>query len=84
MPARYRRHERDTADPSEVGRLSFELRTRVQTFPKDFKWSGAKTAREQMNANAVPVELARFIGVAIRDYAEARVDRSLRPRRTAP
>jgi len=33
---------------------------------------GAKTEVEQMIGNAVPPELARFVGEALRDYLEER------------
>jgi len=45
-------------------------RSRIQTFPASFAFSGSKTDQEQMIGNAVPVNLARFVGAAIREYAE--------------
>ncbi len=50
--------------------LTTEERARVQTFPKHFKWLGTKTAKEQMIGNAVPVNLAKFVGTAILEYCK--------------
>lgn len=43
-------------------------RARIQTFPKSFKWIGSKTDQEQMIGNAVPVNLAKFVAMAIMNY----------------
>lgn len=43
-------------------------RARIQTFPEKFKWLGPKTHVEQMIGNAVPVDLAKFVGSIIRKY----------------
>ena len=40
----------------------------IQTFPKDFKFIGTKTGMEQMIGNAVPVNLAKFVGDSIMAY----------------
>jgi hypothetical protein len=40
----------------------------IQTFPKDFKFIGTKTGMEQMIGNAVPVNLAKFVGDSIMTY----------------
>jgi DNA (cytosine-5)-methyltransferase 1 len=37
-------------------------RAKIQTFPDTFHWKGTKTNLEQMIGNAVPVNLAHFIG----------------------
>ena len=42
--------------------------TMIQTFPKDFKFIGTKTGMEQMIGNAVPVNLAKFVGDSIMAY----------------
>ena len=47
-------------------------RARIQTFPADYKWIGSKTDVEQMIGNAVPVNLARFVGETAKDFLEAR------------
>jgi len=43
-------------------------RSRIQTFPASFAFSGSKTDQEQMIGNAVPVNLARFVAMAIQEY----------------
>lgn len=48
--------------------LTFSERALIQTFPKDFKWVGAKTDVEQMIGNAVPVNLARFVGETVKVF----------------
>ena len=69
IPDNYKRHTGDTADPATVSPLTFEQRARIQTFPDDFKWTGTKTAREQMIGNAVPVRLGFCIGSAVLHYS---------------
>ncbi|CAM6053904.1 unnamed protein product, partial [Sphagnum tenellum] len=64
----YVRHAGDTADPTTVKPMSFEDRAKVQTFPDDYKWSGTKTAKEQMIGNAVPVKLGAYVGNVIANY----------------
>ena len=69
IPDNYKRHTGDTADPATVSPLTFEQRARIQTFPDDFKWTGTKTAREQMIGNAVPVRLGFCVGSAVLHYS---------------
>ena len=45
-------------------------RSYIQTFPKTFQFLGSKTEIEQMIGNAVPVNLGRYVAVAIREYLE--------------
>ena len=40
----------------------------LQTFPKDFKLKGTKTEIEQMIGNAVPVNLAKYVGNCLKEY----------------
>lgn len=70
VPAGYKRHAIDKADPSEVRPLTTEERSRIQTFPKDFILDETKTHSEQMIGNAVPVKLAEHVAKAILDYLE--------------
>ena len=75
MPSTYKMHPNDTADPSEVDvpALSFRERARIQTFPKNYKWPDmvAKGVAEQMIGNAVPVELASYVGRQLMAHIEA-------------
>lgn len=41
---------------------------RIQTFPIDFLLEGSKTDFEQNIGNAVPVELAAYVGRQLLDY----------------
>jgi len=50
-------------------------RSQIQTFPKNFAWAGSKTDIEQMVGNAVPVNLAKFVALAIIDYCDAEGNR---------
>ena len=52
-----------------------EERARIQTFPGTFKFSGNKTDKEQMIGNAVPVNLARFVGETINEYVRFNEDK---------
>ena len=69
MPQGYPLHPGD-AIQSLVGirALTTYERSRIQTFPKGFKFVGNKTDQEQMIGNAVPVNLGRFVGTAIQEY----------------
>src|SRR5690606_27605589 len=75
-PPTYRRHEADAADPAreDIQALDIGMRARIQTFPREFRWSGPRTHIEQMIGNAVPVRLGKFIGCRIGEYV-ATVDR---------
>lgn len=72
VPAGYTGHPRDPVPVlPDLRPLTTLERARVQTFPKDFKWTGTKTAVEQMIGNAVPVRLAEFVALAIMEYESA-------------
>ena len=71
MPKGYKLHHNDpVASLENVRPLSTLERAEVQTFPKDYIWTGSKTDIEQMIGNAVPAKLAEFVGKAINDYME--------------
>jgi len=65
VPPGYRQHALDTADPTTVQPLSSFWRSRVQTFPADFTWTGNRSAVDQQIGNAVPVDLAQRVGEAL-------------------
>jgi len=66
VPAGYPGHPGDAGAKSKSLRpLSTVERARIQTFPRAFKWVGNKTDVEQMIGNAVPVQLARYVGAAV-------------------
>ena len=69
MPAGYKLHPTDPVTSLEgIRPLTTLERSMIQTFPKDFKFIGTKTGMEQMIGNAVPVNLAKFVGDSIMAY----------------
>lgn len=69
MPAGYPGHPGDPQTNGAIIKpLTTEERSRIQTFPKSFRFIGSKTDKEQMIGNAVPVNLARFVGEVINKY----------------
>lgn len=69
MPAGYQLHRTDPVKSLEgIRPLTTLERSMIQTFPKDFKFLGNKTDMEQMIGNAVPVNLARYVGECIMAY----------------
>lgn len=70
VPPNYRRNPRDSASPYRVRALTSMERSRIQTFPVSWQWSGehkplTKSDTELLIGNAVPVHLARFVGSAL-------------------
>ena len=65
----YPGHPGDPAPASKSRPLTTEERARVQTF-EGWKWDGAKTDKEQMIGNAVPVKLAQYVATAIAEYSD--------------
>ena len=69
IPKTYKMHPKDTAPISEdVRPLTTLERSYLQTFPKDFNFTGSKTHLEQMIGNAVPVKQAEYIARCISTY----------------
>lgn len=69
IPKTYKMHPKDTAPISEdVRPLTTLERSYLQTFPKDFDFTGSKTDLEQMIGNAVPVSQAQYIARCINTY----------------
>lgn len=69
MPAGYHLHPTDPVTSLEgIRPLTTQERSMIQTFPNDFKFIGTKTEMEQMIGNAVPVNLAKFVGDSIMAY----------------
>lgn len=74
IPDGYLGHAGDPVSISDnVRPLTTFERARLQTFPEDFKFKGAKTNLEQMIGNAVPVELAKYVAVTIMEYEKKQV-----------
>jgi len=69
IPSGYAKHDNDPIDDLDCIRpLTTIERSYIQTFPKDFKWSGHKTSLEQLIGNAVPVNMAYFVAKKIYNY----------------
>lgn len=68
VPKGYPGHPNDACPIGNgVRALSTEERAWIQTFPKSFTWQGSKTDVEQMIGNAVPVNLAFFVGSCLQE-----------------
>ena len=69
IPKTYVRHPADACAPDgKVRPLTTIERSYLQTFPKDFKFTGGKSDLEQMIGNAVPVKLAEGVANCINEY----------------
>lgn len=63
----YNIHANDPVKSKEgIRPLTTQERSWIQTFPRDYNFVGNKTDVEQMIGNAVPVNLAKFVGEAIK------------------
>jgi DNA (cytosine-5)-methyltransferase 1 len=73
IPSTYQPHPGDAAPITQALRpLTTIERSYIQTFPRDFVFTGSKTDLEQMIGNAVPVKLAEFVARSIRQYQDDR------------
>lgn len=71
LPEKYIPHPADkTKELHKVRALTSLERSYIQTFPKNFKFIGAKTDIEQAIGNAVPVKMAEFIAKGIIMYSK--------------
>lgn len=69
VPKGYPGHPNDACTISEnVRALTTLERSLIQTFPATFKWCGNKTEMEQMIGNAVPVKLAEYVALKLKQY----------------
>ena len=69
MPDGYQIHANDPVKSKEgIRPLTTLERSYIQTFPREYQFVGSKTDVEQMIGNAVPVNLAKFVGDAINKY----------------
>ena len=64
IPVNYKKHPADRASISD----GTKERSYIQTFPDSFRFEGAKTDVELAIGNAVPVNLAKFVGMCIAEY----------------
>lgn len=70
IPKGYKGHPKDPVPLGDkVRALTVLERSYVQTFPKDFIFEGNKSDLNTMIGNAVPVNLASYVGTALLKYA---------------
>lgn len=73
VPAGYSIHANDPVDSLEgIRPLTTKERSMIQTFPRDYRFTGGKSDIEQMIGNAVPVKLGTFMATAIKDFIVGR------------
>ena len=70
IPKGYKGNPNDSAPVSEVRILTPKERSYIQTFPEDFNFFGSKSDINQMIGNAVPVNLAKYVGTILMRYIE--------------
>ena len=69
IPKGYKGHQNDPVPMGpKVRALTVAERSYIQTFPSDFIFEGGKSDLNQMIGNAVPVQLAQYIGHALLEY----------------
>lgn len=70
IPPDYQFHKGDACkNLAEIRPLTSLERARIQTFPRTYDWSGVnKSNLEQIIGNAVPVNLAHFVGARILEH----------------
>lgn len=72
VPKGYPGHPNDACPISDdIRALTTLERSLIQTFPVTFKWCGNKTEMEQMIGNAVPVKLAEYVALKLKDYIKS-------------
>jgi DNA (cytosine-5)-methyltransferase 1 len=71
VPPNYKKHPGDLCEPdSKLRPLTTRERSILQTFPEDFKLNSSKTNLEQMIGNAVPVNLAKYVASALKEFID--------------
>ena len=68
IPSGYKGNANDSAPLHMARCLTPKERSYIQTFPESFKFDGSKTHLQTMIGNAVPVNLARYVGKALMCY----------------
>jgi DNA (cytosine-5)-methyltransferase 1 len=68
IPKGYPGHANDEVSVDNLRPLTTLERARLQTFPNDYVWLGNKTEMEQFIGNAVPVNLAKWVGDCLLSY----------------
>ena len=82
IPKGYKGNANDSAPLSMARGLTPKERSYIQTFPESFKFDGCcKTDLQTMIGNAVPVNLAKFVGAALLRYIKANAKEAIDARR---
>lgn len=68
IPKGYKGNANDSAPLHMARCLTPKERSYIQTFPNTFRFEGSKTDQQTMIGNAVPVNLAKFVGTALMRY----------------
>ena len=68
IPSGYKGHHLDSAPVSMSRPLTPKERSYIQTFPQNFIFLGGKSDMNTMIGNAVPVNLAKYVGNALLRY----------------
>lgn len=70
IPGGYKGHPLDSAPVNTTRNLTPKERSYIQTFPKEFNFFGGKSDMNTMIGNAVPVNLAKYVGESLLRYIE--------------
>lgn len=68
IPKGYKGHPNDPVPVEKVRCLTPKERSYIQTFPDSFQFVGGKSDINSMIGNAVPVNLAKYVGTALMRY----------------
>lgn len=68
IPKGYKGHPNDPVPVEKVRCLTPKERSYIQTFPGSFQFVGGKSDINSMIGNAVPVNLAKYVGTALMRY----------------
>lgn len=68
IPKGYKGHPNDPVPVDQVRCLTPKERSYIQTFPENFHFVGGKSDVNSMIGNAVPVNLAKYVGSALMRY----------------
>ncbi|MCI6434993.1 MAG: DNA cytosine methyltransferase [Clostridiales bacterium] len=68
IPKGYKGHPNDPVPVEKVRCLTPKERSYIQTFPESFQFVGGKSDINSMIGNAVPVNLAKYVGTALMRY----------------
>jgi len=60
----------DRCHPDELRPFSVRENARIQSFPDDWEFIGSMAEQYKQVGNAVPVNLAKHIGLSIKDYLQ--------------